>query len=636
MTAAATSLDDAFRHHQAGRLDEAEALYRELLRREPRNHEALHLLGMLSQQAGRGEEAVVLIRRALAEVPDASLYHSNLAGVLGKLGRPAEAIPHLHAAIRLSPGFAKAHNNLGVALESVGRLEEAEAALREALRLQEAYPEAHNNLGNVLQKRGPLAEAVAHHRRALELRAHYPEAVVNLAAALADAGQLDEAIDRYREAADLLPASPAAHSALLFSLHYKHGDDPELMAAEHARWARRHAAALSPAAPRHANDRTPGRRLRVGYLSPDFRAHPVSRFLEPLLEHRDARDFEVVLYADSAISDNVTARLRTQIDLWRHVAGLDDAALADLIRSDRVDVLVDLTGHMAANRLTVFARKPAPVQVSYIGYPDTTGLSAVDYRVTDSLHDPPGRTERYHTECLVRLDPCCWCIRPDDDAPDVNPLPALSSGRVAFGALNKLVKATPQTVHLWARVLEAVPGSTLTVLVGPRSEADPHLAAMFESHGVPPRRLRLVGRCPHDQYLRLYHALDVALDTFPYNGHTTTLDALWMGVPTVTLAGRTHVARAGLSVLTAAGLGECVAFSPDAYVRAAASLAADLPRLASLRSALRQRVARGPLCDGRGTARRREEAYRRMWAAWCASAGPAMSPHGGNSAPLLP
>jgi predicted O-linked N-acetylglucosamine transferase (SPINDLY family) len=378
---------------------------------------------------------------------------------------------------------------------------------------------------------------------------------------------------------------------------------------EHRRWADRHARPLyAPARPTPRNIATTDR-IRVGYVSLDFRAHPVSRFFEPVLQHHDRARFDVFCYSDVTAPDATTARLRTYPGTtWRQTAGMPDASMADLVRRDGIDILVDLTGHMAGSRLLVFARRPAPVQVSYLGYPDTTGVATIDYRITDSLHDPPGETGDYLVERLIRLDPCCWCYRPDDDSPDVNDLPALAAGHLTFACLNKLIKVTPQMASLWARVLDAVPGSRLMVLAG-KGQGEPAAFELFARAGIARDRVDLVGRLPREDYLRLYHRIDIALDTFPYNGHTTTCDALWMGVPTVTLAGQTHVARAGLDVLTTAGLSQLVTTSEVDYLLTATRLASDLPHLSTLRRSLRAAVAGSPLTDAAGLTDRLENAF---------------------------
>ena len=614
MPEAAGALASAYEHHSAGRLAEAERLYRQLLTDEPDGVETLHLLGMLCHQTGRSDEAVRLLQRAVALAPDVALYRTNLAGVLGQLGRPREALEHLEYATRLRPDFAEAHTNYGVALETLGRLREAAEAHLRAIRLRPDFAEAHSNLGNVFQRLGALGTAVEAYRTAIRLNGDAcAQAHTNLGLALCELGRADAAIASFRRAVELSPGSHKILSQLLFPLHYTHGDDPEVMCREHLEWARRHAAGIEPMPPPGDVDRDPDRRLRIGYVSADFRRHPVTRFVESVMAHHDRRAFEVVCYDDAANPDETTQRLRGYGDTWRDVNKLTNAELAALVRRDRVDILVDLAGHIANYRLPAFARNPAPVQVTYQGYPNTTGLSAIEYRITDSLLDPPGLTDRYHAEKLIRIDPCCWAYHPDD-APDVNELPALKSGHVTFAAMNRLSKVTPEVAGAWAQILREVPGSRLMVLAGVNGSREPLVYELFETAGVPRDRLDLVARVPRQEYMNLYGRADVALDTFPYNGHTTTCDSLFMGVPVVSMAGRTHVARMGLSINAALGLERTlVAHSLPDYVKFAIEIVKDLSQLQRLRIDLRRRFLASAWCDQVGVTTKLEAAFREMW-----------------------
>lgn len=607
----AERIDVALRLISSGRPAQAEPILRDALASDPHDADALHFLGLLRHRQGRHAEALDLLRRSVERAPAAAHFRSNLAGVLGQLGLHAEALAHLREVVRAQPTLPQGHNNLGVALESIGQLDEAAAALSEALRLHPAYPEAHNNLGNVFLKRRAPADAARCYRAALSHRPDYPQAHQNLAIALSDLGRADEAVEHYRKAVDLRPDSARLGSDYLYALHYLRGDEPRAMFEAHEAWADRHARPLYP--PGETRYRPPpsrNRPLRVGYVSPDFRSHPVSRFFEPILQHHDRQRFDVFCYSGVARPDAVTQRLHSYPGItWRQTCGLSDDALADGIRADNIDILVDLTGHMAGSRLLVFARKPAPVQVSFLGYPNTTGVATIDYRITDAVQDPPGETDAFHTERLIRLNRCCWAYRPDADSPDVNELPAPARGHVTFACLNKLVKVTPRMIALWARILSAVPRSRLMVLAG---GAGSSAADLFATGGIAPDRVQFVPRLPRDPYLRLYHGIDLALDTFPYNGHTTTCDALWMGVPTITLAGTTHVSRAGLNVLTRVGLAELAANDADAYVDAAVSLASDLPRLAAHRTRLREAMSGSVLTDGIGLTRSLEAQFVRF------------------------
>jgi predicted O-linked N-acetylglucosamine transferase (SPINDLY family) len=494
-------------------------------------------------------EAVGHLRRAAELTPTVPEVHNNLGGLLALTGRHAEAAACFREAVRLRPDYAEAHDNLGLAAGDQDRPADAGRHHQAAARLRPDVPKFHHHLGDALHRLGRLTDAAQAQRRAIELQPDYPDALASLATTLGEQGRPADAADCLRRRAELLPRSPRAGSILLLALHAVEGLSAEAIWREHEAWAARHAGPLYPQTPgAFPNPPSPHRRLRVGYCSADLRDHPVARFFEPLVAHHDPGEFEVFCYSDvpPARRDATTARLAGYFHSWRDVHGLPDGAVADVVRGDRVDVLVDLAGHLNNPRLLLFARKPAPGQVTFLGYPDTTGLQSVDYRLTDALHDPPGQADRYHAERLVRLDPCAWCYRPYDHGVPVNDLPAARTGHITFGSLNRPSKATPGTLRLWAQVLAAVPGSRLVVLTAAGAEDDPGLLATFADHGIPADRLIRVGRRPRREYLRLYHDIDVHLDSHPYNGHTTTLDALWMGVPTVSLAGATHAARAGL------------------------------------------------------------------------------------------
>jgi predicted O-linked N-acetylglucosamine transferase (SPINDLY family) len=370
----------------------------------------------------------------------------------------------------------------------------------------------------------------------------------------------------------------------------------------------------------HLNDRSPQRRLRIGYVSPDFRFHPVGRFLLPLLETHDRGNFEIFCYASVDVPDALTDRCRAYTDAWRDVRDLSDEQLAQVVRRDRIDVLVDLTMHMAQNRLLLFARKPAPVQVTYLAYCGTTGLETMDYRLTDPHLDPPGGDERFYSERSVRLPETYWCYRPTIETPPVNPLPALAAGHVRFGSLNNFCKATPPTLAAWGRLLQAVPVSRLLLSARAGSHRD-RVRGLLGEQGVASERVDFVDIQPVAEYFALYQQIDVALDPFPYGGGTTSCDALWMGVPVVSLAGQTAVGRGGLSILTNVGLPDLAARDAGHYVQVAAELAQDLPRLSDLRATLRERMRNSPLMDAPRFARSVEAAYREMWRRWCHRAG---------------
>ena len=548
------ALDSAKRLHQAGRLQDAQSLYRQILSRQPDHPDALHLLGVIQFQQAQPNAAMELICRAIA----------------------------------LDPGRPEFHCNLGVVLADVGRASDAIAAFQHALDLRPLYPEAHHNLGNSLR----------------------------------DMGLMDQAIAHYRQVLAIPPGDVESHHNLVYAMHFIPGD-PAAVFQEHLNWNRIHAQPLAGQIPRHSNDAAPDRRLKIGYVSPDFRQHSVGFFLLNLLANHDPAAVEVFCYSDAARPDAATARFQQAAHHWKPVVGVADAQLAQIIIQDQIDILVDLAGHTAGNRLLVFARKPAPIQVSYCGYPDTTGLATMDYRFTDAYADPPGTTEQFHSEQLVRLPRCFLCYAPPADGPEVGPVPAAAGGRITFGSFNSISKLSDATVAMWSAVLSAVPNSRLMIksqgLAG--APARQQVLERFAARGIAADRLELHGRIASPAgHLELYHQIDIALDTYPYHGTTTSCEAMWMGVPVVTLAGKTHASRVGVSLLSNVGLEQLIAQTPEQYVQIAADLAKDLAALSVLRSALRSRLAASPLLDGSGLAREVEAAYRVMWKQWCESA----------------
>jgi predicted O-linked N-acetylglucosamine transferase (SPINDLY family) len=574
----------ALQHHRAGRLAEAERGYRAILEREPEHADSLHLLGVIALQTGNLESALALVQRAVALRPDAAVCRNNLGQVLNRLGRNDEAARCYSAAIELDPGYAEAYNNLGYLLARQDRVAEAEPLYAKAIELDPAYAEPHTNRGNLLKDRGELPAAIAAYRRAVELR----------------------------------PDLSALHSNLLLALHYQPDCSPADLEHEHRAWAERHVAPLAAARGAHGNARHPERRLRVGYVSPDFREHPVARFILPVFRERDPRQVEVFAYADVTAPDAVTAALRGHVDHWRDVAALDDDALGNAVRADGIDILVDLAAHSGHNRLLVFARKPAPVQVTYLAYCSTTGVDAIDYRVTDRFLDPPAEPARY-TETSIYLPSCYWCY----SAPPLA-AGAPSSGRVAgpptFGCLNNFAKVTDVTLELWTRVLRRAPDARLLVYARTEPQRE-RVRRALRAAGLDESRAGFVGYQSLADYLQSYRRIDVGLDTYPYGGGTTTCDALWMGVPVVSLAGRTAVSRAGSTLLSNVGLEHLVARTPEQYVELAAATLRDAAALAALRAGLRGRLERSPVMDAPRFTRDFEAALRTAWRSWCARRG---------------
>jgi protein O-GlcNAc transferase len=402
----------------------------------------------------------------------------------------------------------------------------------------------------------------------------------------------------------------------IFNANYDPGATPAAVFAMHVLWGREHE---RPPRFAHPNVPEPGRPLRVGYVSPDLRRNAVMVFMDPVLANHDPAEVAVFLYADVRRPDTTTARLRAAAPGWRDIAGMSDDDAAALVHADGIDVLVDLAGHLMEGRLGVFAQRPAPVQVTYMGYPSTTGLRAIDYRLTDAVADPLGEPS-YHVEELWRLPRGFSCYAPPAKAPDVSPSPALLRGHVTFGSKHKIEKLNPSVLALWARVLHAVPGSRMILYRRRLGEVMDQVACGFADHGIGADRIDLRNRMPDGRHhLAVYEEIDVSLDAFPWTGPTTACDALWMGAPVVTWSGARHAARMVASVLASAGLDDWIGRSPDEYVAIAARLAADVPRLAEIRRGLRPRVAASALCDGPSFTRDLESAYRAMWQRWCAT-----------------
>ncbi|NVL89828.1 MAG: tetratricopeptide repeat protein, partial [Desulfobacterales bacterium] len=500
------------------------------------------------------------------------------------------------------------------------RLDEAISSYQKAIQLKADYVIAYNNLGAAFNGQGKLGEAVSCYQKALQLNSDYAEAYNNLGNAFKDQGRLDEAVSSYQKALQLKPDFAVAHSNLLFSLHYNSSIDTVQLFTEHQQWAAQHAAPLAATIRPHLNKKSPDRRLRVGYVSPDFCMHSVAYFIEAILASHDCSAFEVFCYSDVVGPDTVTDRFKGLASCWRDIVGMSDEQVADLIRDDQIDILVDLAGHTAYNRMLMFARKPAPVQVTYLGYPNTTGLPIMDYRITDTWADPLHKTDRYHTEKLVRLPHGFLCYNPPNDVPEVGKLPAVERGRVTFASFNNLSKVTPEVVALWSSIMTAIPNARL--IMKSRALADTgtrqRLQAMFAQNAVSTDRIKLIGFLPpFAEHLSLYNEVDIGLDTFPYNGTTTTCEAVWMGVPVIVLAGDYHASRVGVSLLSNIGLTDLITETSDAYVDTAVRLAGDLNWLQQMRTNLRHMITRSNLTDAQRFTGSLEDAYRQMWRCWC-------------------
>ncbi|MEZ5463349.1 tetratricopeptide repeat protein [Dokdonella sp.] len=559
-------MSKAIRLHKAGELEAAKNLYASILGFQPRNPDALHLYGLACHQLGDHATAVAYIRQAVDLVPDQPVLRNNLGDALHKSGDLAAAAEHLREALALRPDYAGAHMNLGSVLADSGDHDAALEHTRESTRLDPGRAEAWFNLGMQLLDHVELEESIASFRRALALRAAYP----------------------------------AAANSLLYVLNLLPDADPVEVADEH----RRVASDLFGNAEIRSNRADRSEKIRIGYVSGDFCAHAVNYFFEPILEHHDRTKFEIYCYSDVARPDRVTQRLQSHADHWREISGASDDDVAKLIRSDRIDVLFDLAGYTEHGRLAVFSRKPAPVQVSCLGYPNTTGLGAMDYRIVDQFTAPadeamPG------TESLLRLPDAFACFRPPGHAPDVRAAPLEKNGFVTFGSLHKLEKLNATVVEAWAKILLQNPTARLLIA---RDQLDAwhqrRLHERFTALDVGPERIEMVHLSdPAQSFFDVFSRIDVLLDVFPWSGHTIACCALWMGVPVVTLRGNSHAGRMVGSVLAGLGLNEWIAADVDAYIRMAGDIGRDPARISELRASLRNRMEASPLRDEAGFTR---------------------------------
>ncbi len=601
-------------------------------------------------EAGQWGQAAAIYGRMVVRWPHIPELQNNLGAALKNQGKLPEAIAAFEAALALQPGFHAAWNNLGDALRLTNQIGRAFDAYHRALALKRDFPDAWINLGILLRQTRQPEPAVEAYRRALAIQPNSAIALNNIAAALMDTGQVDEALTCLDHGVTVHPNHFELQRSRLGLLQYHPRFDAAAIFREARQWNERFAGPLRGEIQAHHHDASPQRRLRVGYVCADFRFHCMALFLSALLPNHDHGGFEIYCYSSVEAPDTVTARLRSHADVWRDIAPLNDGQAAQLIRQDKIDILVDCTLHLLGCRLLLFARKPAPVQVTWLGYPGTTGMDAIDYRLTDPRLDPaadsneseignpnsdpgaPGSDfgfpisdfstkEAHYSERTVRLPDTFWCYDPrgmeeklETEMPQPGPLPALAAGYVTFGCLNNFCKVNPPTLALWAAVMAALPSSRLILLAPTGPPRERILKGLGISDG---NRVEFVPLQQRRPYLETYRRIDLCLDTIPANGHTTTLDAFWMGVPVVTRVGRTISGRAGLSQLHHLGLTELAARTDEQFVQLAVDWAGDIGRLDRLRATLRQRMERSPLMDGPRFARNMEKAYRQMWQAWC-------------------
>jgi predicted O-linked N-acetylglucosamine transferase (SPINDLY family) len=618
------------------KMDDAIAQYRNAVRCRPDYAEAHLGLGHALRQKGQMDGAMSCYRQAVKCRPDSADAHFNLGWMLDDQGKPADAEIHYQQAVQLKPEWPEAHHNLGLARKKQGKLAQSVAEFQEALRLKPEFPEALYTLGNTLQELGRMEDAVEAFRQAIRVKPDYALAHNNLGGAFLQQGLPELALVSFRKAIELQPDLAEAQSNLLFCLNYDPDADPDAVFAEYRRWGEQmegrrdamcemrsaecevqeeevqRAGTFTPSTP-HSALRTPHERpLRVGYVSPDLRQHALTRYFEPVLAHHDPEVVEAICYAEVARPDPCTLRLQKLAHGWRSTCRLTDAQIAQQIRDDRIDILVDLAGHTGNHRLGVFAMKPAPIQATWLGYLNTTGLTTMDYRITDDVLDPHGEPVR-DTEELLRLPSGMCCFARPVDASDIALLPALRRGYLTFGSLTSLFKLNGRVFDMWSDVLKSMPSSKLLMFRDTLTNtAQENICKQFEVRGVGPDRLDLRQGACNAGYLSIYGEIDVTLDVFPCTGGVTTCESLWMGVPVLTLCGVRPVARNTAAHLTHVGLKDWITYSPKEFVARAVRLENEKEELAALRGGLRDRMITN-LCDAERHTRELEEVYRMIW-----------------------
>ena len=596
--------------------------YREAIVLKPDFAMAFAAMGAAHEELGQPEEALASYRQALTIDPGLAGVDFRMGLVLQQLGSFDEALASYERAVKVDPRPVEAHSNAGIINLRLGRVTEAIACHRQALAIDSEFAEGHFNLANALRDGGWPLDSIESYRRAIAIKPGFAHAHVGLGDLLKDRGRLDEAAVSFRRALEIDPHFQEAHTSLLFCLDHDEAIDPDRLFAEHRRFGESFEAPLRGHWPAHPNGRDSERRLRVGIVSGDLCAHPVGYFLEPLLGPLSRQEgLSLHAYSNNVLGDEVTGRMRPYFRSWDVVAALSDDALARKVTDDAIDILIDLSGHTSKNRLQTFARKPAPIEISWLAYPGTTGLTALDYYLADEEFLPFKEFGGQFTEKLVHLPAVVPFLAPAG-APPVSPLPAAANGYVTFGSFTRPSKLRPPVIALWARLLHALPGARLLLGAMPQEGQYEEIKVAFARESIPRERLEFHSRCDMTRYLQLHHRVDVCLDTFPYTGGTTTAHALLMGVPTLILAGRTPAGRLGTALLRHAALDEFVVMDARDYVGTGVRLSSNLDALAAIRAGMRGRCESVSETKPEAIAASLELAFRTMWRRWCAGLPP--------------
>ncbi len=598
-------------YRKLNRPQDAALAFHAALRLDPNHARSFNQLGLVALDLGDGGSAIECFRKAIAHDVGLAEAYNLLGDTLTRMGQVDEALPVFREFVTRYPEDPRGHHNLGLALGARGDFDDAIVELELALKLRPDYPEAHNALGIFLEGTGRTDEAQQHYLDAVERKPEFADAWSNLGTSLTEQGRVSEAIRALRKSQSLR-ADARSGSNLLLALTFTSAISAEQLRDEHASWGKQFAKPLTPSEPTQPHDPRSNRRLKIGYIGGDFRQHPASRFIEVLLTHHDRNAVHITCYSNVNRPDDITQRLRRLADAWCPVASLSDAAVVEKVRADEIDVLVDLSGHTAGNRLLAMARRPAALQVSLSGYPCTTGLEAIDFRISDPSASPPS-CDQFSVEPILRLPEVGWVYTPPEAAPEANALPSESRRTFTFGCLNNPAKLSDQCIETWAAILKAVPRSRLVLMSGHSTEGARTLSERFTQQGIATDRLELVYRLPANEYLEAYQPIDLCLDPFPFNGMQTTCDSLWMGAPVLTVAGADTRSRQGVSIMNHLGLPEFAADSPEKLVELAAIWSEQRAGLADLRSSLREMMQQSPVTQAIPFVRHLERVLREKW-----------------------
>lgn len=637
---------EAINSLKQGDLTRAKSLAKKILKISSKNADANYLLGVVAAQNSKNELACKHFKLAIKSNNQKPIFFYNLGVVSGTCGLTDQAIAAYKQAIKLNPELIEAQNNLGTLFFTSGQPDKALATYDKSLQLQPDNAMTHGNRGNALKELGKTDEAVIAYQRAIELHPENAESQHNLGilfqamgrasdalnayegavknnpklteaycnhgVVLVDLGRPEEAEKSYRRAIEIKPDYTKAHSNLLFSLNYRTNLTQKNIFDEHCNWNLKNAQ-VKPL-PYRNNDKN--HKLRIAYVSPDFRNHSVAFFFMPLLNEHNRDNFEIFCYSNTARHDAITEEIKSKTDHWLSIIDMSDKEVARKIQKDNIDILVDLAGHTAGNRLAVFTYKPAPIQVTWLGYPNTTGLAAMDYRLTDKIADPLNDTDALYTEKLIRLDTGFLCYQPPSLAPSVADLPCINSGSITFGSFNVMAKINNEVIDMWSEILRRLPESRLLLKnngLGDNKNKQ-RVLKLFSEQGIDKERIDLYGKLPKQKdHLDLYRRIDISLDTFPYNGTTTSCEALWMGIPVITLKGNQHASRVGSSILSQLGCNDWIASTNTAYIETAVKLAGDTLALSDIRNSLRKRMIKSTLLDAKKFTTTIENTYQMIW-----------------------